>query len=172
MRGLTVLLVVAVAIGLAGCGNKSKAPMLMNAKANTPTVGPDPFGLVPNRPLQDPPDMKSLPTPTPGSANLADARPEADAVEALGGKSRAVAVPANSALMAAVGRYGIDPTIRQELAQADIAYRRTHRGRIFERLLKGNTYYAAYADESLDPWAELRWLAQRGIAIPTAPPKP
>lgn len=171
MRGLTVLLLAVAGIGLAGCAHKD--PQLMNAKANTPMVGPDEFALVPNRPLETPPDPKALPVPTPGSANLADADPMRDAIAALGGKQNAERrVPQGSALMNAVTRFGTDPNIRSELAAADLKFRREHRGKLLERWFKSNVYYKAYEPQSLDPWAELTRLAQRGIAVPAAPPKP
>ena len=169
--GLTVLLVAGIALGVAGC--TSKEPQLMHAKANTPTVGPDEFGLVPNRPLQDPPDPKALPVPTPGLANLADADPTGDALKALGGRASAErGVARNSPLMVAVTRFGTDPNIRSELAAEDLQFRRDHSGKFFEKLLQMNVYNKAYTDQVLDPWAMRLLLIQRGIATPAAPPKP
>lgn len=168
-RVMAVLTVAVVAMGLAGCA--SKPPDLMHAKANTPGFGPDEFAIVPNKPLQTPPNPKALPVPTPGSANLADADPTGDAIAALGGKVSAErSVPRKSALMVAVTRFGTDPAIRSELAAEDLAFRKKHRGMLLERLFRSNTYFKAYGREILDPYAELKLLAQSGVAVPDAPP--
>jgi hypothetical protein len=158
-----------MALGLAGCA--SKTPQLMNAKSNTPIVGPDEFGIVPNRALQTPPDPTALPVPTPGARNLADADPTGDAIAALGGRESAVhRVAPNAPLMVAVTRLGMDANIRNELAAEDLAYRREHRAKPLERLFKSNVYFRVYAPESLDARAEAARLAALGVPVPPAPP--
>ncbi len=91
--------------------------------------GPDEFGIVPNRPLEQPRDLAELPVPTPGGANRSDLDPLGDATRALGGTPGGATAPVQGeALIAATGRYGTDPAIRSELAAQDRAFREANRG--------------------------------------------
>ena len=135
-------------------------------------TGPDEFSVIPARPLSLPDDLNALPSPTPGGANLTDPNPNADAVVALGGRPSAAnagGIPArDSALVAHVGRNGVSPTIRAELAEADAQFRqRRSRGGLFSG---GNRYFAAYANQALDAYAELIRFRNLGVAVPSAPP--
>jgi len=156
-------------LALAACG--AKEPRLMNARANSPSAGPDEFSIVPNKELKTPSDLKTLPLPTPGAANLADADPEGDAIAALGGRQSAVrATSANAPLIVRVSRFGLDQNIRGTLAEEDLAFRRKNRGRPLERLFAVNVYYESYMPMTLDPYAELALLIRRGIVVPPGPP--
>lgn len=137
--------------------------------------GPDEFSVQPSRQLVMPDSVGTLPTPTPGGANRADATPNADAVAVLGGNPNGL-VPSqqgvpqrDQALIAAVGRNGVDPTIRQTLADEDAAFR----GRRSRLSLFGgrDRYFQAYARQALDAYAELQRFRNAGVTTPTAPPQ-
>ena len=139
------------------------------------TDGPDEFSVLPNRPLVIPTDLSRLPPPTPGGSNPADATPRANAIAALGGNAAAVqagGVPtSDAALVAAAGRNGVTPGIRQTLASEDAAFRgRRNTLRIFN-IFGGDRYFRAYAGQALDAYAELERFRALGVATPTAPPR-
>lgn len=162
----------AAVLALAGCSGSS-TPHLMNLHANLGS--PDEFAILPNKPLQMPKNMTALPKPTPGGKNLADPTPLADAVKALGGNPNAAqtAIPAaDSALVKAASRYGVSPDIRQQLAAADLKFRRNHNGRLLDRMFGHSVYFQAYAPMSLDQYAALKKWRALGVATPSAPPEP
>lgn len=154
----------------AGCESGGE-PELLNLRAEG--RGPDEFAIVPNKPLQSPPDFAALPAPTPGAGNLTDPTPEADAVAALGGSPAAVRRGGgvrDPGLVDYVTRFGVQPGIRQDLAAADLEYRRRHRGLLFERMFSMNTYFNAYEPYSLDQYQELERFRAAGVRTPAAPP--
>ena len=135
--------------------------------------GPDEFSVLPVDPLVLPADTNALPPPTPGGANRADPAPLADAVAVLGGNPNALVpngIPAgDAALLAAAGRNGVDPAIRQTLAAEDAAFRnRRSRLGIFGGR---DRYFRAYAGQALDAYAELQRFRNVGVATPSAPPQ-
>ena len=133
--------------------------------------GPDEFAVLPTKPLEMPEDVAVLPPPTPGAANRADPTPEADAYAALGGNAAALnRGVSDGGLVRYAGRYGVDPTIRSDLAVADAAYREGKGPRLLERWANVTTYYRAYAPLSLDQQAELARFRRAGIRTPSAPP--
>lgn len=158
---------VALALVLAGCGG-SEEPRLMNLRSTGD--GPDEFAIVPVKPLQMPGDLAALPAPTPGSSNLSDPTPEADAIIALGGKPGAGAL--DSALVGYAARNGLDPQIRSALAGEDLQYRRDNEGRLLDKVFDVNVYNRAYEPMSLDQYAELERWRRAGLPTPSAPPKP
>lgn len=159
----------AIAIGaillLAACGDKD--PKLLNVRSQS--RGPDEFSVLPVKPLQLPEDIAALPEPTPGGQNLTDPTPEADAVVALGGRPDRGA-GGDGGLIAHVGRFGTSASIRGQLAAEDLEWRRDHDGRLLERLFNVNVYYKAYAEMSLDQYAELEFWRKRGVRNVGAPP--
>lgn len=158
-----IVIVAALALGLAGC-DRDRVPQLMPDSGQT---SPDEFAIVPYKPLQEPENYADLPVPTPGGTNLTDQTPNADAIAALGGRSGGVA---GGDLVAYASRYGVDPNIRAELAQADIDLRRRYRGRILDRLFNRNTYLGVYSRYALNSYVELERLRRAGVVTPTAPP--
>lgn len=167
MQAARMILAVACAAVLAGCGNRDGQPELMNIRSTT--AGPDEFGILPPKPLAMPEDLSQLPEPTPGGANRTDPTPEADAIIALGGNPNAGA-GLDAGLVNHVSRFGVAQGIRQTTAAEDLEWRRDNNGRILERLFNVNVYYRAYADQSLDQQAELWRWRQRGVRTPSAPP--
>lgn len=166
LRKLAVMLTVAASLG--ACADSRG----LNKKSIVGN-GPDEFTTVPTRPLELPQSLSALPTPTPGGANLTDTNPQADAVAALGGSLRGgVGVPSSdAALVSRSGRFGVDPTIRSDLAVADAQFRK-RRGRAgVLGIGRSNSYYRAYAGQALDAYAELSRFRAAGVSTPTAPPR-
>jgi len=138
------------------------------------SAGPDEFTVMPVAPLEIP-EVLTLPTPTPGATNRADPTPKADAIAALGGNPSAVdagGVPvADSALVAAASRNGVQPDVRAVLAAEDAAFRKSkHRYSLFSALSR-DRYFKAYARFALDAYAELQRFRSLGVATPSAPPR-
>lgn len=168
-RRLTLTLILALAAAsLAACSGDDD-PRLMNVRSSG--TGPDEFAILPGKPLQQPPSLASLPTPTPGGTNRTDPTPQADAIAALGGNPRAAA-PTDPALLRYTARMGVAPGIRRQLAQADLEYRRENNGRFLERLFNTNVYFDAYEPFQLDKYRELRRMRAAGVRTPQAPPPP
>lgn len=155
---------------LSACADKE--PNLMNIRSDTP----DEFSILPTKPLEDPEDYDTLPTPTPGGTNRADVNPYADAAVALGGTETAVTSSGTTAservLVAHAGRYGATPDIREVVAAEDLEYRRENNGRLLERLFNVNVYNKSYSEQELDQHLELDRLRARNLPTPSAPPDP
>lgn len=155
---------------LAACS--SSDPRLMNFSSNS--TGPNEFLVAPAKPLETPPQAGSLPPPTLGGANRADATPFSDAVVALGGRESALAgsqIPSGDAgLVNYASRTGRDPLIRQTLAREDLEFRQKNPGRVLERVANVNVYYRAYEPQSLDQQSELARFRRAGVPTPAAPP--
>lgn len=152
---------------LTACG--SDDPQLFNIRKTDRT--PDEFSILPSQPLQTPPDLAVLPTPTPGGTNRTDPTPKASAIAALGGNAER-GVGADGGLLASVQRYGVDPNIRGQLAAEDLEFRRKNDARLLERVFNVSTYFKAYRPLSLDQYAELLRLRRAGVRTVAAPPDP
>ncbi|ABV92109.1 conserved hypothetical protein [Dinoroseobacter shibae DFL 12 = DSM 16493] len=168
----TVLL---ACIVLSACGSGDEAPVLMNVRSTT--TGPDEFAILPNKPLEIPQNLSSLPAPTPGAANRTDPSPRADAIAALGGRPDRAApggdVPSSDrGLLAYANRYGFGGDIRATLAAEDLEFRQRNNGRLLERWFSANVYFDAYEPQSLDQDAELERLRRGGVRNVSAPPAP
>lgn len=133
--------------------------------------GPDEFSIIPAKPLQEPENFAELPTPTPGGSNLTDPTPEADLMLALGGNpDRLTGGALEGGIVNYVGRFGISPTIRAQLAAEDEQFRAENRGLPLERLFRHTVYFDAYSVQSLDQYGELERLRAAGIPTATVPP--
>ena len=170
VRIMTGLVGLALAIGVAGCSQKGLRDLRINSN------GPDEFLILPTKQLQQPPNYNTLPTPTPGQANLVDATPKQDMVAALGGNPTAMipgpGIPAaDGALVAQTARYGVDPDIRARLAESDAKFRGRARlsGRI--RLFPVDRYKQIYRRESLDPFEQTEAYRRAGYQTPSSPPE-
>jgi hypothetical protein len=164
MRLIVALIVTTVM--LSACANKGLREVDSNSR------GPDEFIVEPKEPLQPPADYTSLPAPTPGQGNLVDNDPLADAVVALGGKpSTATAVPASDgALVTAASRFGVTPTIRQDLAVADADFRRRQSRFTQFRLFPEDRYQQAYRRQALDAEQSAATWRRAGAYTPSFPP--
>ena len=169
MRAKLVGIAVLAASLLSACGDRE--PRLYTLRSDS--GGPDEFAILPNKPLEMPQDMAALPAPTPGGSNRADLTPEADAFAALGGNAEVLTRGASDGgLIRYATRYGVDGNIRQDLAEADLEYRRQNDGRLLERLFNVSVYFRAYEPFELDQHRELERFRAAGIRTPAAPPDP
>ncbi|WP_372884113.1 DUF3035 domain-containing protein [Shimia sp.] len=166
---LSRALILGASLLLAACSN-DKGVRHLSSNGD----GPDEFRILPNKPLEAPPNYTSLPAPTPGEGNRTDLDPLGDAVVALGGSrsaKHATAIPGrDSSLVNYASRQGLSPDIRASLASDDEAFRQS-RGRFTNiRLVKQDRYNEVYKRYHLDQYRELyRWRGA-GVATPTAPP--
>jgi len=165
--GISLMLV----MGLSAC-SRDRDPNLMRLRSATP----DEFAILPTKPLEMPRSFAELPEPAPSGTNRADRRPEDEAIAALGGRPERVnqpGIPAGDAgLVAAAGRYGVNPTIRATLAEEDRDIRRRQGGRLLERLFGVNTYYRTYRPQAVPAYDELDRFRAAGRRTPAAPPEP
>ena len=153
---------------LSAC-SRDEAPQLFFLGARDD--GPDEFAIIPAKPLEQPEDFAALPPPTPGGTNRTDPTPQADMVAALGGNpDRLTGGAVDGGIVNYVGRFGISPTIRAQLAAEDEQFRAENRGLPLERLFRRTVYFDAYSRQSLDQYRELERLRAAGIPTPTVPP--
>jgi hypothetical protein len=165
-RGAAPALLLLAGAALAGCGEGGLASGLRSAGvANTP----DEFLVLPTRPLELPPDLSTLPPPTPGQRNRVAYVPEAEAITALSGRPPAAA-PSAPALVARAGPSA--PAIRSILVEEDAQYRDSNQLLLFERWFGPDRERQIYASQILDADAELERLRARGVRTPAAPPLP
>ena len=173
VTGGKLLWVLLLWLALSAC-SRNKEPRLLNITSGT--EGPDEFAILPNKPLEQPENFSELPPPRPGARNRVDQTPNEDAVAALGGRPSVLfagGIPSNDlGLVQAAGRYGVNRSIRQQLAAEDLEFRRRKDGRILERLFNVNVYFRAYEPLSLDKYAELERFRRIGVRTPAAPPEP
>jgi hypothetical protein len=162
------LAALAAAMALAACAPTDEVRLRADRRDGT---GPDEFAIVPPRPLQIPADLTALPEPTPGGTNRTDPDPLADAVLALGGRPGAGG-GGEGALLAAGTRFGVSPTVREDLRAEDAEFRRRNRPRLLERWFGTDVYNRAYARLGLAPYSELERARQAGARTPAAPPDP
>ena len=166
-RPLGIIMLIA-AVGIAGCSKTG----LRNLRA--PGPGPDEFMILPVKPLTAPQDYSTLPTPNPSGGNLVDLNPIADAAVAMGGRAEATVpggVPAaDGALIAAATRNGVDPDVRQTLAEADAKFRKRQSRMTRLRLVPVDRYEQAYRRQALEPFPETERYRDAGAGTPTSPP--
>jgi hypothetical protein len=156
----------AAMLALGGCAEGGLAGSLRAAGvAGTP----DEFMVLPTRPLEMPANLAPLPPPTPGVPNRVDYQPLAEAVAGLSGRPGAPGNADGSALVAAAGPR--DPSVRAELAVEDAEWRRTHRGRLLERLVVRDRELVAYGPMVLDAPLEFERMRASGVAVPAATPR-
>lgn len=159
----------ASAVALSGCSDGGLREL------KKPGTGPDEFLILPSKPLSEPESYSALPTPTPGGANITDPNPNADAVAALGGSPDRLiaggAVPTQDlALVTSSGRYGVEPGIRQTLAEDDAKFRKRENRTARFKLFNVDRYGDAYKRQQLDPHAVNERFRRAGVATPSAPP--
>ncbi len=162
-----VLSMIAVSIVLSACANTGLRDL------RTTSSGPDEFIVEPSAELELPPDMRSLPQPTPGGSNRTDNDPVGEAVVALGGRPGNVNAPipsSDGALVTASSRYGVTPDIRQTLSAEDAEFRRKKARFTQYRIFSEDLYDQVYRDQALDPHATANAWRRTGIATPSFPP--
>ncbi|MBU2962908.1 DUF3035 domain-containing protein [Citreicella sp. C3M06] len=156
---------------LGACSSGERDIRLHRLQANSGK--PEEFAIVPNKPLQTPPNFAALPAPVPGGANQADQTPKADAVAALGGNPARLTADGSpvseGALISTASRFGRDPQIRAQLAAEDLDFRK--RKSLFSwKIVPTDEYYDAYRSQWLDTYAVLEAFRRAGARTPSAPP--
>ena len=168
-RGMLLISVLA----LAACSGTPEGVTQLRSFKNS-SDGPEEFAILPGKELQQPESYASLPTPTPGGGNRTDQTPNADAVAALGGSRATLAqqgVPSDEGqLVAHATRNGVQPDIRQTLAQEDQNFRERKQRFTKIRLFHVDRYYQAYGDESLNGRGTAWQWRTAGAETPTSPP--
>lgn len=152
---------------VSACAGGDEGPRLMRMEASG--EGPDEFSILPTKTLEMPADMSALPQPVRGAPNLVDPRPMEDAIVALGGRPGAGG--SDTALVAAAGRHGVEPGVRESLAAEDAAFRAQQRPRLLERLFGKSTYQRVYSDQATASYDELERFRAAQARTPSAPPK-
>ncbi|MCF6234745.1 MAG: DUF3035 domain-containing protein [Rhodobacteraceae bacterium] len=162
-------IIIVAALALAGCSGGGLREL------SRASAGPDEFLILPNKPLTPPPDSNSLPTPTPGGANLVDQYPIADAAAALGGRPDLYAdngvSTSDGVLVAQASRYGVPANTRVTLAEEDAQFRKRKAILSKFRLFKVDRYEQSYSSQTIDPFHQAGRFQNAGIRIPTVPPK-
>ncbi|MCA0918872.1 DUF3035 domain-containing protein [Pseudooceanicola nanhaiensis] len=160
-------------LALAACSSTPEGVTQLRSFKSS-SDGPEEFAILPGKELEQPESYTSLPTPTPGGSNRTDQTPTADAVAALGGSPARLAqsgVPSDEGqLVAYATRNGVQPDIRQTLAQEDADFRKRKQRFTKIRLFKVDRYYQAYDDESLDGRGTAWSWRTAGAETPTNPP--
>ena len=165
MRRPLGMIILMTAVAVAGCSKTG----LRDIRAAGP--GPDEFMILPVKPLTAPTSYSELPTPTPGGANLVDPTPTADAVAALGGRSTSGIPAADGALVTAASRNGVDPTVRETLAEADAKFRKRQSRMTRFKLFPVDRYAQAYRRQAIDPYQQTEIYRNAGAGTPSSPPE-
>jgi hypothetical protein len=163
------LAVILAAFGLAACSAERDVTL---RDLRTFDRSPEEFGVLPAAELdvEGALALAALPEPTPGGTNRTDLQPEADAIRALGGNPAATDRGGDGALLAAAGRFGTDPAIRETLAAEDLELRR-RRSRFTWQIVPEDNYARAYSNQRLNPFFWVRRYREAGVRTPSAPPQ-
>jgi len=167
-----IVVILSVALGLSGCaqdGNNGRP--LLNLRQSA--IAPDEFLVVPQKPLETPSNLSSLPVPDPGAESRAAIDFERNLMRALGGRtSGASGIPASDVAIvnAARSSFGATDNIRALVRAEDQAFREARSGRI-ERLAKKRLAATIYDPMLLDPKAELARLKALGVKTPAVLPQ-
>jgi Protein of unknown function (DUF3035) len=138
--------------------------------------GPEEFSVMPVKPLTEPANYTSLPTPTPGGINLVDTDPRSEAIAALGGRASAQNAQGVSAgdvaLVNQASRYGVPSNTRAELAKTDEEFRKRKSKAFLSRLKLGqfDHYNEAYKSQAVDSNFESQRFRRGGALTPSSPP--
>lgn len=165
----TIMLITALSVAVAGCSQRG----LRDLRPSGP--GPDEFMILPVKPLTAPADYATLPPPTPGAGNLVDPNPIAEGIVAMGGSASALepgGIPASeAALVTASSRHGVDPSVRETLAEQDATFRKRMLRMSRFRVLPVDRYEQAYRRQALDPFRQTERFRSAGAGTPTSPPE-
>ncbi|MGB1033894.1 MAG: DUF3035 domain-containing protein [Primorskyibacter sp.] len=168
MTAMRAAVIVLAMLSLAACtAREGERTLTKFSKSREP----EEFSILPRKPLSLPPSMRDLPAPDTSTGNRSDQTPLSDAVSALGGRATADGArpTSDSALIAAAGRFGNDPTIRTRLAAEDEVFRGSTR--FTWQITRTNRYLRVYESQRLNPYAALDAFRKAGVSTPTAPPR-
>lgn len=161
------LILVLMSLTLAGCANKGLRELTSTSS------GPDEFRIAPVKPLESPSNYSSLPTPTPGKANLTDRSALNEGIVAFGGRPEASGggIPASDgALVQHASRLGVTPGVRQQLAEADAQFRKGKARFTQFRIVPTDRYRQAYRRQTLNAETEAARWRRAGARTPSSPP--
>ena len=166
---LSIGFVALAAFGLAGCADKGLRTLSHTGN------GPDEFLVLPTKPLEQPADYAFLPEPTPGGENRVAQKPKQEAVASVGGNPARLdpnaPIPgADGALVTAASRNGVEPGVRQSLAEEDAKFRKRQSRLSSIKLFKVDRYKQAYRRQTLDPYEAAVPYRRAGAVTPTLPP--
>ena len=166
MRRIAALIL--ISLTLSACANTGLRDL------RSTSDGPDEFLAAPVNGLEAPANYSDLPPPTPGQANRTDRSAINEGIVAFGGRptSPDAGIPASdSALVQHASRRGVDPNIRQELAEADATFRK-RRGRFTQiRIGRVDRYQQVYRRQALNAQAEAAKWRRAGARTPSSPPR-
>lgn len=165
MRRIAVL--VLIPLTLAACASTGLRDLRTNSS------GPDEFRVAPVKALEAPDSYASLPTPTPGQANLTDRSALNEGIEAFGGRPEAAGggIPArDGALVQHASRLGVTPGVRQQLAETDAQFRKRKARFTQFRIVPTDRYSQAYRRETLNAEKEAARWRLAGARTPSSPP--
>jgi hypothetical protein len=160
-----IALCACVVLAVAGCGGRGA----LRSTFGITLEQPDPFNVLPRKPLRIPPNFQDLPLPRPGAPSPLDPQPVAEAQLALRHVGQAAGAPSAGelALLGAVGAEDAQPGIRQDLAleagSTDPAYG-------LDSIL-GWAVPDGSAEQVLDQRAEAARIDAAGGDAPNAPPR-
>lgn len=169
---LKIVMILAIGASLSACnrdGNSGRK--LVNLRQSA--VAPDEFLVVPQKPLETPADLSSLPTPVPGAESRVTIDFEDNLLRALGGRPQSGgSVPAADLALvnAARANSGATEGIREVMRAEDQAFREARAARI-ERLAKKRKAVTIYDPMLLDPISEVARLQALGVKTPAVPPQ-
>lgn len=166
MRRIAALIL--ITLTLSACANTGLREL------RNDSGGPDEFLVAPVNGLEAPANYSELPPPTPGQANRTDRSAVNEGIVAFGGRptSPDAGIPASDgALVQHASRSGVDPNIRQDLAEADANFRK-RRGRFTQiRIGRVDRYKQVYRRQALDAQAEAAKWRRAGARTPSSPPR-
>lgn len=169
---LKLAIVFAIGASLSACNrNSGNGRPLLNLRQSA--IAPDEFLVVPQKPLETPADLTSLPAPDPGAEARVTIDFEDNLLRALGGRPLSGgAVPSSDSefVSAARSNGGATPNIRAVMRAEDQAFREARSGRI-NRLAKKRKAVTIYDPMLLDPILEAARLQAQGVKIPAVPPQ-
>ena len=162
-----IALFILLPLTLAACSGQGLRDLRTNSE------GPDEFMVQPVKALETPTDLTSLPTPTPGQANLTDRSSLNEGITAFGGRPEAEggSIPAgDGALVRHASRLGVASNVREELAEEDAKFRKRKVRFTGIRIVPVDRYNQAYKRQTLDQDAEAQRWRRAGARTPSSPP--
>lgn len=165
----TVLVAVFLVAACNRGGSTGESRPLLNLRGSA--VAPDEFLVVPQKPLEMPADLATLPEPDPGATPRVQIDAEANLLAALGGRAQGVSgIPAEDAAFVAAARASAGDTANiRAILQAEDAAFRDARARKIARLTEDARAGDIYDRMLLDAFAELARLRALGVKTPSTP---
>lgn len=154
-----------VVLAVAGCGGRSG----LRSTFGVTLEQPDPFNVLPRKPLRIPPNFNDLPPPSPGAPSPLDPQPVDEARSTLNHVGQAAGAPSvgELALLGAAGAEDADPAIRSTLEQETVPTE----SKYGLTSVLGWKVPDGSPDEALDQREEAARIDAAGGVAPNAPPR-